>query len=82
MTKRVPGHLQMHTLMFGQKLPHHQRKFPVWPIDLGQFRLIKKSPNVLIEASVSTMTEVFYLLAYQRKRHGEESKEPYGRRWI
>jgi hypothetical protein len=82
MTKRVLGNLQMHTLMSGQKLPPYQRKFPVRPIDLGHFGLIGRSPKVLIEASVSIAIVVFYLLAYQRKRHGEESKELYGRHWI
>jgi hypothetical protein len=44
--------------------------------------LIGKNTNVLAEATVSTGTGVFYLPTYQRKRHGEESKEPYGRHWI
>ena len=82
MTKRVLGDLQMHILMYGHKLPRHQRKFPIRPINLSQFMLIRKNTNVLAEATVSTETGVFYLQMYQRIRHGEESKEPYGRHWI
>ena len=82
MIKRILDHLQVHTSMPGQRLLYHRRKLPVRPIDLGQFVLIEKSPNILTKALAGTMIEVFYLRPYQGKRPGEESKGLYGRFWI